>query len=188
MLCFLTLWCSFSTLLKADVWFDSYCNICGRLCPLPGFHFVETAREGSTTAKQGVANRRHAIFLTEVGLEVYKSILLTLFRYWRSITTRKDLKLLRVSSFAPEIRNLKSQVVITCWPWRDWQFAIIMVNTWIRHYGNDLYVDQTIWRYRTNYWTRETLCSKRHAALLRPWRGKTGIARNFTIWAVKPFK
>ena len=71
------------------------------------FHLVETAREGSATAKQVVANRRHAIFLTEVGLEVCNSFLLTLFRYWRSITTR-------VSIFAPEIRNLESQVVIMC--------------------------------------------------------------------------
>ena len=81
MLCFLTPWCNFSTLLNADVWFDSHRNICGRLCPLPGFHLVETQREGSATANQVVANRKQAIFVTELGLEVCTSHLLTLLEY-----------------------------------------------------------------------------------------------------------
>jgi len=92
-LCFLTPWSNFSTLLNADVWFDSHCNICGRLCPLPGFYLVETQRGGSTTANQVVANRKHAIFLTG--------------------------------------------------------FYVIMVNTWIGHYGIDFFVDRSIGRYRT---------------------------------------
>ena len=111
-LCLLTPWCSFSTLLNADIWFDSHCNICRRLCPLPGFHLVETQREGSTTANQVVANRKHAIFISEVGLEVCTShLLIDIARILKNLYNPKTLKLLRISIFLPKIRNLKSQLV-----------------------------------------------------------------------------
>ena len=90
------------------------------------FHNCGTAAYNKRRKRycQVCGSKQKTFFLTEVGLEVYKSILLTLFRCWRSImiTTRKPLKLLWVSIFVPEIRNLKSQLVISCWPWKVWQF------------------------------------------------------------------
>ena len=113
-LCLLTPWCSFSTLLNDDVWFDSHGNICRRLCLLPGFHLVETQREGSATTNQVVANRKHAIFISEVGLEVCTShLLIDIARILKNHYNPKALKLLRVSIFLPKIRNLKSQLLIS---------------------------------------------------------------------------
>ena len=81
------------------------------------FHFVETRREGRATANQMVANRKHAIILTEVGLEEYKSFTdiarILIKKHYNPKTLGKKV----AQSFhfhTYEIRKLKSCLVITC--------------------------------------------------------------------------
>ena len=75
------------------------------------FHLVETTREGGTTAKQVVANRRRYIFLTEVGLEVY-----TLFRYGVNNVNLYKKKLREIYTYIIHIimeKNLTSVLNLT---------------------------------------------------------------------------
>ena len=68
-----------------------------------------------TAANQVVANRKHAIFISEVGLEVCASHLLIDIAQnliLKNHYNPKTLKLLRISIFLPKIRNLKSQLLI----------------------------------------------------------------------------
>ena len=90
-------------------------------------NIVETAGEGSTQANRVVAERKGAIFLTEVGAEVYSTLSnlqvplspkihhsLTFYVSWRSITVQNRWKLRKVSILEPEIRSPENLLGITC--------------------------------------------------------------------------
>mgnify|MGYP001793494467 CR=1 FL=1 len=88
-------------------------------------NIIESTGEGSIQANQVVANRKRAIFLTEVGPEVYSTLsnllapakpkdrhLQTLSRSWRNIIIQNRSKLPRVSILVLEIRNPVNQLAI----------------------------------------------------------------------------
>ena len=91
-------------------------------------NIVTTTGEGSAATNLVVANRKRAIFVTEVGLEVYttpSNLLpplnrrtchsLTLWKSWRKTTTRSPWKSHKVFTLAREIKNPKNQLAIMCW-------------------------------------------------------------------------
>lgn len=91
-------------------------------------NIVTTTGEGSAATNLVVANRKRAIFLTEVGPEVYTTTAtywrplnrrtchsLTLWKSWRNTTTRSPRKSHKVFTLAREIKNPKNQLAIMCW-------------------------------------------------------------------------
>ena len=90
-------------------------------------NIVEITGKGSAHANRVVAERKQAIFLTEVAAESIKlSVIhwrplnpqihhsLILYGSWRSITIQNRWKLRKVSILEPEIRSPKNLLGITC--------------------------------------------------------------------------
>ena len=102
---------------------------------------METTGEASTATIQLVANRKRAIFLTEVGPEVYSTLSNlfttampkdTLFTdIVRILEKHYDPKPLEIAqSFNFGTQNQKSEVSVSDYrPRRDWRSILIVVNT-----------------------------------------------------------